>query len=212
MRIEQHRTALIVVDLQNDFMPNGNLAVENADQIIPIINQLAVKFNHVILTQDWHPEHHISFACNQSVNGQPAQPFQTIQVSYGQQILWPKHCVQGSHGADFHQDLSIPHASLIIRKGCNPAIDSYSAFIEADTKSTTGLAGYLREKGIDCVFITGVATDFCVAWTALDAQKLGFKTYVIEDACRAIDTNGSLNQAWKNLQSVGIERVFSHQL
>lgn len=201
-------TALIVVDMQNDFMPTGSLPVAEADKIIPLINQLAQSFHHVILTQDWHPDHHRSFAKNHVGR----QAFERIMLDYGEQILWTTHCVQGSFGADFHQNLNIPHAQLIIRKGTNPEIDSYSAFLEADRKTQTGLAGYLRERQINNLYIVGVATDFCVAWTALDAQQLGFNTFVIEDACRAIDMNGSLAQAWHEMQNVGIQRVQSKDI
>lgn len=201
-------TALIVVDIQNDFMPMGNLAVEDADLVIPLINRLALRFQNVILTQDWHPEHHISFADNHPHH----VVFEQIELAYGTQVLWPSHCVQGTYGADFHPDLTIPHAQLVIRKGFHPNIDSYSAFKEADHQTPTGLASYLRERSITQLYIVGVATDFCVAWTALDAQQEGFKTYVIEDACRAIDLDGSLEQAWQNMLAVGIQRVQSEQI
>lgn len=203
----QH-SALIVVDIQNGFTPNGHLAVANSDQIIPLVNQLAEKFQHVVLTQDWHPANHISFAENHAGK----QPFDTIQLDYGTQVLWPSHCVQGTQDAELHPDLNIPHAQLIIRKGWHTEIDSYSAFLEADQKTTTGLAGYLRESGIETVYVVGIATDFCVAWTAMDAVKLGFKTYVIEDATAAIDLNGSLQQAWAAMQGLGVIRLQSNQL
>lgn len=203
----QH-SALIVVDIQNGFTPNGHLAVANSDQIIPLVNQLAKKFQHVVLTQDWHPANHISFAENHAGK----QPFDTIQLDYGTQVLWPSHCVQGTQDAELHPDLNIPHAQLIIRKGWHTEIDSYSAFLEADQKTTTGLAGYLRESGIETVYVVGIATDFCVAWTAMDAVKLGFQTYVIEDATAAIDLNGSLQQAWAAMQGLGVIRLQSNQL
>lgn len=203
----QH-SALIVVDIQNGFTPNGHLAVANSDQIIPLVNQLAKKFQHVVLTQDWHPANHISFAENHAGK----QPFDTIQLDYGTQVLWPSHCVQGTQDAELHPNLNIPHAQLIIRKGWHTEIDSYSAFLEADQKTTTGLAGYLRESGIETVYVVGIATDFCVAWTAMDAVKLGFKTYVIEDATAAIDLNGSLQQAWAAMQGLGVIRLQSNQL
>lgn len=203
----QH-SALIVVDIQNGFTPNGHLAVANSDQIIPLVNQLAKKFQHVVLTQDWHPANHISFAENHAGK----QPFDTIQLDYGTQVLWPSHCVQGTQDAELHPDLNIPHAQLIIRKGWHTEIDSYSAFLEADQKTTTGLAGYLRECGIETVYVVGIATDFCVAWTAMDAVKLGFQTYVIEDATAAIDLNGSLQQAWAAMQGLGVIRLQSNQL
>ncbi|ENV51166.1 Nicotinamidase [Acinetobacter junii CIP 107470 = MTCC 11364] len=197
------QTVLIVVDVQNGFTPGGNLAVANADEIIPKINQLAQKFEHIVLTQDWHPDQHISFADNHPNK----KPFETIELDYGRQVLWPKHCVQGTRDAEFHPHLNIPTAQLIIRKGCHQNIDSYSAFMEADRKTPTGLNGYLREHQINTVFIVGIATDFCVAWTAIDAAELGFDTYVIEDACKAIDLNGSLQQAWQDMSQKGVHRI-----
>ncbi|WP_151816854.1 bifunctional nicotinamidase/pyrazinamidase [Acinetobacter junii] len=197
------QSVLIVVDVQNGFTPGGNLAVANADEIIPKINQLAQKFEHIVLTQDWHPDQHISFADNHPNKN----PFETIELDYGRQVLWPKHCVQGTHDAEFHPHLNIPTAQLIIRKGCHQNIDSYSAFMEADRKTPTGLNGYLREHQINTVFIVGIATDFCVAWTAIDAAELGFDTYVIEDACKAIDLNGSLQQAWQDMLQKGVHRI-----
>ncbi|HAK15843.1 MAG TPA: bifunctional nicotinamidase/pyrazinamidase [Acinetobacter junii] len=197
------QSVLIVVDVQNGFTPGGNLAVANADEIIPKINQLAQKFKHIVLTQDWHPDQHISFADNHPNK----KPFETIELDYGRQVLWPKHCVQGTRDAEFHPHLNIPTAQLIIRKGCHQNIDSYSAFMEADRKTPTGLNGYLREHQINTVFIVGIATDFCVAWTAIDAAELGFDTYVIEDACKAIDLNGSLQQAWQDMLQKGVHRI-----
>lgn len=197
------QSVLIVVDVQNGFTPGGNLAVANADEIIPNINQLAQKFEHIVLTQDWHPDQHISFADNHPNK----KPFETIELDYGRQVLWPKHCVQGTRDAEFHPHLNIPTAQLIIRKGCHQNIDSYSAFMEADRKTPTGLNGYLREHQINTVFIVGIATDFCVAWTAIDAAELGFDTYVIEDACKAIDLNGSLQQAWQDMSQKGVHRI-----
>ena len=197
------QSVLIVVDVQNGFTPGGNLAVANADEIIPKINQLAQKFEHIVLTQDWHPVQHISFADNHPNK----KPFETIELDYGRQVLWPNHCVQGTRDAEFHPHLNIPTAQLIIRKGCHQNIDSYSAFMEADRKTPTGLNGYLREHQINTVFIVGIATDFCVAWTAIDAAELGFDTYVIEDACKAIDLNGSLQQAWQDMSQKGVHRI-----
>lgn len=197
------QSVLIVVDVQNGFTPGGNLAVANADEIIPKINQFAQKFEHIVLTQDWHPDQHISFADNHPNK----KPFETIELDYGRQVLWPKHCVQGTHDAEFHPHLNIPTAQLIIRKGCHQNIDSYSAFMEADRKTPTGLNGYLREHQINTVYIVGIATDFCVAWTAIDAAELGFDTYVIEDACKAIDLNGSLQQAWQDMSQKGVHRI-----
>ncbi|MCJ8513306.1 bifunctional nicotinamidase/pyrazinamidase [Acinetobacter lwoffii] len=200
----QNNVALLVVDVQRGFTRGGNLAVANADQIIPNINLLGQHFKHIILTQDWHPDNHISFADNHP--GKAA--YDSIQLDYGSQVLWPKHCVQGTRDAELHPDLNLPQAQLIIRKGFHSQIDSYSAFMEADQKTTTGLAGYLRERGIDTVFVVGIATDFCVAWTAIDACKLGFKTYVIADATKGIDLNGSLQHAWQDMLSHGVKRIY----
>jgi nicotinamidase/pyrazinamidase len=200
--------ALIVVDVQNSFMPGGSLGVPGGDEVVPIINALARRFANVILTQDWHPPGHGSFASSHP----GAQPFDTVALHYGDQVLWPDHCVQGSDGARLHGDLDIPHAQLVLRKGYHEGVDSYSAFIEADGTTRTGLASYLRERGIASVYVCGLATDFCVAWTALDARKLGFAATVIEDACRAIDTQGSLASAWKRMESAGVARVRSTDL
>lgn len=199
------QAVLIVVDVQNGFTPNGNLAVAESDQIIPCINQLALKFKNVVLTQDWHPQNHISFAENHPQH----QAYDVIDLPYGKQVLWPTHCVQGTRDAALHPDLDIAHAQLIIRKGFHAQIDSYSAFMEADQKTTTGLAGYLKERQIDTVYVVGIATDFCVAWTAIDACQLGFNTFVIEDACKGIDLNGSLQQAWVAMQKSGVQRIQS---
>jgi nicotinamidase/pyrazinamidase len=194
---------LLVVDVQNDFMPGGALAVANGDQVVPVINRLAAGFEHVVLTQDWHPAGHASFAANQP----PHAPFETIALPYGEQVLWPVHCVQGTPGAALHRDLDIAHARLVIRKGHRRDIDSYSAFLEADRTTRTGLAGYLRDVGVTRVFCCGLATDYCVAWSALDARAAGFDVAVIEDACRAIDLDGSLDRAWDALRAAGIARV-----
>ena len=201
-------TALIVVDVQNGFTPGGNLAVAHADEIIPKINELAGHFDNIVLTQDWHPEDHISFANNHPNKN----AFETIQLPYGSQVLWPSHCVQGTADAELHPALNIPRAQLVIRKGFHQHIDSYSAFMEADQKTTTGLAGYLKERGIDTVFVVGIATDFCVAWTAMDAAKLGFKSYVIADATKAIDLNGSLQHAWQDMLSKGVKKLFAKDI
>ena len=208
MRKQVKHVALIVVDVQNGFTPGGNLAVAGADQIIPVINQLTKKFEYVVLTQDWHPEQHISFADNH----ENKVPFETIELSYGTQVLWPRHCVQGTHDAEFHPELNISTAQLIIRKGFHPDIDSYSAFMEADQKTSTGLAGYLRERGIETVFVVGIATDFCVAWTAIDAAKLGFNSLVISDATKGIDLNGSLQHAWQQMLANGVKRIYAKEL
>lgn len=206
--LQSERSVLIVVDVQNGFTSGGNLAVANAEQIIPTINQLAQHFENIVLTQDWHPANHISFA--ESHPNKKA--YDTILLDYGTQVLWPRHCVQGSQDAEFHPDLNIPTAQMIIRKGFHSQIDSYSAFMEADHKTTTGLAGYLKERGIDTVYIVGIATDFCVAWTAIDAAKLGFKTFVISDATKAIDLQGSLQHAWQEMLAAGVKRVVAHQI
>ncbi|OTG85072.1 bifunctional nicotinamidase/pyrazinamidase [Acinetobacter sp. ANC 4648] len=205
---QSERSVLIVVDVQNGFTPGGNLAVAHADQIIPCINQLAQHFANVVITQDWHPQNHISFAENHAGK----QAFETLELAYGTQVLWPSHCVQGTHDAELHPDLNIPTAQLIIRKGFHSQIDSYSAFKEADHKTTTGLAAYLKERGIDTVYITGIATDFCVAWTAIDASQLGFNTYVIADATKGIDLNGSLQQAWQEMLAHGVKRLISKDI
>jgi nicotinamidase/pyrazinamidase len=197
--------ALIVVDVQNSFIPGGSLAVKEGDAIVPLINQLAKKFPNVVLTQDWHPPGQISFASSHAGK----KPFDTVKLPYGDQVLWPDHCVQGTEGAQLHKDLAVPHAQLVIRKGFNKNVDSYSAFIEADGKTHTGLDGYFKSRGITSVFVCGLATDYCVAWTALDARKLGFQAAVIEDACRAIDTQGSLAAAWDNMAKAGVQRLQS---
>ncbi|MDY6449564.1 bifunctional nicotinamidase/pyrazinamidase [Acinetobacter faecalis] len=199
----QKNAALIVVDVQNGFTPGGNLAVANADEIIPNINEIATYFENIIITQDWHPEDHISFAQNHANKN----PFDTVELDYGTQVLWPSHCVQGTHDAELHPNLKLPTAQLIIRKGFHRHIDSYSAFMEADHKTTTGLSGYLKERAIDTVFVVGIATDFCVAWTAIDAVTLGFKTFVIADATKGIDLNGSLQQAWQDMLEAGVHRI-----
>ena len=199
---------LLVIDVQNCFTPGGPLAVKEGDQIIPLINRLARGFEHVVLTQDWHTPGHISFASSHAGK----KPFETTQLSYGTQVLWPDHCVQGTPGADLHRDLRIPHAELIIRKGYRKHVDSYSAFYEADGKTPTGLTGYLRDRGLTQVFLVGLATDFCVAWSALDARKAGFGALVIEDATRGIDADGSLAKAWKDMLGAGVKRIKSADL
>jgi nicotinamidase/pyrazinamidase len=199
------KDALIVVDVQNDFCPGGRLAVQKGDEVVPLVNGIAKRFENVVLTQDWHPAGHRSFATSHPGR----KPFDTVKLPYGEQVLWPDHCLQGGDGAALHKDLSVPHAQLVIRKGWHKEVDSYSAFIEADGKTKTGLDGYLRERGIKRVFVCGLATDFCVAWTALDARKLGFAAVVIEDACRAIDNQGSLAAAREKMQKAGVRRVAS---
>ena len=174
---------LIAVDVQNCFITGGTLPVKDGEQVVPVINKLAEAFDNIVITQDWHTPGHASFASTY----QGKKPFETTALKYGTQVLWPDHCVQGSDDAALHKDLKLPKAQLIVRKGFNKGVDSYSAFEEADRKTSTGLAGYLKQRGIKTVFVTGLATDFCVAWTAMDARKLGFEVYVIEDATRGID-------------------------
>jgi nicotinamidase/pyrazinamidase len=199
------KAALIVVDVQNCFVDGGTLPVKGGAEVVPVINKLAPAFENIVVTQDWHTPGHASFA---SVHA-GKKPFETTELSYGTQVLWPDHCVQGTGDAALHKDLKLPTAQVIIRKGFHKDVDSYSAFEEADRKTATGLAGYLKARGIETVFVTGLATDFCVAWTAMDARKLGFTTYVIEDATRAIDLNGSLAAAWKQMAAAGVQRILS---
>jgi nicotinamidase/pyrazinamidase len=198
-------SALLVVDVQNCFLPGGSLAVKDGDQVIAVINKIAKGFTHVVMTQDWHTAGHVSFASSHGGK----KPFETIDLKYGKQMLWPDHCVQGTDGASLSKDLSIPQAELIIRKGFHKDVDSYSAFTEADGKTTTGLAAYLKARGLKRLFVAGLATDFCVAWTALDARKAGFETYVVEDASRGIDTQGSLAKAWADMAKAGVKRIQS---
>jgi nicotinamidase/pyrazinamidase len=202
------KDVLIVVDVQNDFCPGGRLAVQKGDEVVPIVNMLAKGFENVVLTQDWHPPGHQSFATSHPGR----KPFDSIRLAYGEQILWPDHCVQGSDGAALHKDLSVAHAQLIVRKGFHKEVDSYSAFLEADRKTRTGLEGYLGERGLERVFICGLATDFCVAWSALDARRLKFDAVVVEDACRAIDTQGSLAAAWERMTKAGVRRIQSGEI
>jgi nicotinamidase/pyrazinamidase len=199
------KSALIVVDVQNCFVDGGTLPVKGGAEVVPVINKLAASFENIVVTQDWHTPGHASFA---SVHA-GKKPFETTQMPYGTQVLWPDHCVQGSDDAALLKDLKLPTAQLIIRTGFHKDVDSYSAFEEADRKTSTGLAAYLKARGIDTLFVTGLATDFCVAWTALDARKLGFNVYVIEDATRAIDLNGSLAAAWKQMADAGVKRIQS---
>ena len=199
---------LLVVDVQNDFMPGGALAVARGDEVVPVINRLAREFSHVVLTQDWHPAEHVSFAANHVGRA----PFEMTTLAYGEQVLWPVHCVQGTEGAAFHRALDVPHARLVIRKGHHVGVDSYSAFMEADRITPTGLAGYLRDVGAKRIYCCGLATDFCVAWSALDARAAGFEVVVIDDACRAIDLDGSLANAWNQMTAAGVERIESASL
>lgn len=201
------RDVLIVVDMQYDFLPGGSLAVADGDAIIPLVNNLAQRFDNVVLTQDWHPADHISFASQHDGK----KPFDIIDLSYGKQVLWPDHCVWNSHGADLSAALDIPHAQLIIRKGYTRMVDSYSAFQEADRQTRTGLAGYLAERQVEKLYVVGLATDFCVSWTALDARNAGYATSIIEDATRAINNNGSLAKAWAEMTTAGINRLQSGQ-
>lgn len=202
------RSALLVIDVQNDFTPGGQLAVPEGDLIVPLINRLGGLFKQVIIAQDWHPSGHASFASSHPGR----KPYDVIQLPYGEQVLWPDHCVQGTVGAEFHSELKLPHAQLIIRKGCNPDIDSYSAFLEADRRTTTGLAGYLKERDIDTVYMVGLALDFCVMFSALDARAAGFNAFVLLDACRAIDMEGSLAAAMERMQTAGVGLIQSNQL
>jgi nicotinamidase/pyrazinamidase len=196
---------LIVADVQDSFLPGGSLAVPRGDEVVPVVNALSRRFANVVLTQDWHPPGHRSFASSHPGR----KPFDVIALDYGEQVLWPDHCVQGTDGARICRSLDVAHAQLVLRKGYHPDVDSYSAFIEADGRTRTGLHGYLRERGIDSVYVCGLATDFCVAWTALDARQLGFRATVIEDASRAIDTRGSLAAAWDRMQRAGVLRIQS---
>ncbi len=199
------KDVLLVIDMQNDFLPGGALAVGGGDAIVPVVNLLAQNAANVVLTQDWHPPGHASFASSHA----GAKSFDKIAMPYGDQVLWPDHCVQGSRGAELCQALAIDRAILILRKGYHRQIDSYSAFCEADGKTATGLAGFLREKGVGRVFVCGLATDYCVSWSALDARAAGFETFVIEDACRAIDVDNSLALAWARMEAAAVARIRS---
>ena len=194
------RDVLLIVDVQNDFCPGGALAVPDGDAIIPAVNRLARSFAHVILTQDWHPPGHASFASSHPGK----RPFEAIEVSYGTQILWPDHCVQGTQGARFHLELDVPHAELVVRKGFRSAIDSYSAFRENDRLTPTGLAGYLRERGLERITMCGLATDFCVAFSAVDGREAGFAVTVVTGACRGIDIDGSAARAMRSMSEAGV--------
>ena len=195
--------ALIVVDVQNDFCPGGALGVAGGDEIVPMINGLIDRFEHVVLTQDWHPSGHSSFASSHPGKN----PFEMIAMPYGAQTLWPDHCRQGTEGAAFHPKLEIDRAELIIRKGFRSEIDSYSAFFENDRRTPTGLAGYLRERGLRRIFMAGLATDYCVHYSAVDARRLGFDTVLVEAGCRAIDLAGSLDAAWTGMAAAGVQRI-----
>ena len=194
------RKALVVVDVQNDFCPGGRLAVADGDAVVPVVNRVMEKFEHVVLTQDWHPPGHRSFASSNP----PKAVFESIEVDYGTQILWPDHCVQGSEGAAFHPQLRQDRAQLLLRKGFRIGIDSYSAFFENDRTTATGLGGYLRERGFESVVLCGLATDYCVAYSAMDARRLGFECEVILPGCRAIDRDGSLDAALVMMRAAGV--------
>jgi nicotinamidase/pyrazinamidase len=202
------KDVLLVIDLQVDFMPGGALAVEDGDAVVPIVNALSPRFPHVVVTQDWHPTGHASFASSHD----GARPFDVRRVAYGDQVLWPDHCVQGTAGAALHPDLAIDVAFLILRKGMHGAVDSYSAFVEADGKTTTGLAALLKARGVKRVFACGLATDYCVAFSALDARAAGLEASVIEDACRAIDANDSLTDAWAKMNAAEVWRIQSAEI
>ncbi len=199
---------LLVVDVQNDFCPGGALAVSDGDAVIPVIHRIAPRFEHAILTQDWHPPGHQSFA-----SAHPGRhAFEQVKVSYGEQTLWPDHCVQDTPGAEFHPALQLTRAELVLRKGFRPEIDSYSAFFENDRKTATGLAGYLRERGLKRVFLAGLAYDFCVAYSALDARRLGFAVTIVRDGCRAIDLNGSVGAVERQFAATGVAVIESSAL
>ena len=203
MRILPDDDLLLIIDVQNDFCAGGALAVSDGDAVVPVVNRLAKRFAHVALTQDWHPSGHSSFATSHP----PSAPFESIDMPYGRQTLWPDHCIQGTSGAAFHPQLETERAELVIRKGFRTEIDSYSAFYENDRRTPTGLAGYLRERGLRRIFLAGLATDYCVYYSALDARRLGFDTVLVEAGCRAIDLAGSLDAAWAGMAEAGVQRV-----
>jgi nicotinamidase-related amidase len=197
---QNDREVVLIVDVQNDFCPGGALAVPGGGEIVLVVNKLAAGFSHVILTQDWHPAGHTSFASSHPGK----KPFDTIEVSYGQQTLWPDHCVQGTQGAAFHPRLDVPHAELVLRKGYRRAIDSYSAFRENDRRTPTGLAGYLKERGLEHIILCGLATDFCVLFSAIDAREAGFEVSIVTSACRGIDVDGSIARAMRSMSEAGV--------
>lgn len=199
--------ALLIVDVQNDFCPGGALEVPAGDEVVPVINKLAGKFEHVIQSQDWHSDGHSSFASSH----RGKNPFDTTVLYYGEQILWPDHCIQGSHGAEFHPDLDTTRTQVTVRKGFRPGIDSYSTFFENDHQTKTGLAGYLKDLNITDLYTCGLATDFCVKWSVLDGLQEGFNMFVIEDAVRGIDLDGSVDQAWKEMKEAGAQVVRSDE-
>jgi nicotinamidase/pyrazinamidase len=199
---------LIVIDVQNDFCPGGALTVADGDAVIQPIHRIAPHFQHIVLTQDWHTPDHASFATSHP----GTKPFEQIELSFGSQTLWPDHCVQGSKGAEFHPSLDLPLAELILRKGFRPEVDSYSAFFENDRTTATGLAGYLRERGLTRIFLAGLAYDYCVGYSALDARRLGFPAFIIRDACRAIDLNGTVAKIETEFAQAGVSIIDSLQL
>jgi nicotinamidase/pyrazinamidase len=203
MRFQPDDDLLLIIDVQNDFCAGGALAVSDGDAVVPVVNRLAKRFAHVALTQDWHPSGHSSFAASHPGSA----PFESIEMPYGRQTLWPDHCIQGTSGAAFHPQLETERAELVIRKGFRTEIDSYSAFYENDRRTPTGLAGYLRERGLRRIFLVGLATDYCVNYSALDARRLGFDTVIVEAGCRAIDLAGSLDAAWAGMAEAGVQRV-----
>ncbi|HEY2530152.1 MAG TPA: bifunctional nicotinamidase/pyrazinamidase [Xanthobacteraceae bacterium] len=198
---------LIVVDVQNDFCPGGALAVPRGDEVVPIVNSLAARFRNVVLTQDWHPRGHLSFASSHPGK----RPYETIDAAYGPQVLWPDHCVQETPGAEFHRSMQIPHATLVLRKGTQRQIDSYSAFYENDRKTPTGLVGYLRERALTRVFLAGLAFDFCVRYSAEDARREGLAVFVVEDACRGIDVEGSVAATRASLAALGVPCIATRE-
>jgi len=202
------KKTLLIVDVQNDFCPGGSLEVPEGDKVVPVINRLTKKFDHIIQTQDWHPAGHSSFASSHKGK----DPFTSIMVDYGEQVLWPDHCIQGSHGAEFHSDLSTNKTEAIIRKGFRKKVDSYSTFFENDQKTKTGLTGYLTNREITELYVCGLATDFCVKWSVLDGIKEGFDVFVIHDAVRGIDMNGSVEKAWNEMKEAGAVIVKSGDL
>ena len=201
-------TALVLIDIQNDFCPGGALAVNQGDEIVDISNKIQERFKIKIITQDWHPSTHKSFASNH----EGKEPLSIVEMFYGPQVLWPNHCIQGTEGSEFHSKLVTDNADLIIRKGFRPEIDSYSAFFENDQKTPTGLDGYLKSRGINTIYLCGLALDFCVYFSAIDGAKLGYNVIVIEDACRAIDLNGSLENSLNDMKSKGIRLLTTSNL
>jgi nicotinamidase/pyrazinamidase len=208
MELKPATDVLLVVDVQNDFCPGGALAVDRGDEVVPIINRLGERFDHVVLTQDWHPREHVSFASAHA----GGKPYETAETSYGTQALWPDHCVQGTPGAELHAALHLPHAELIVRKGFRREIDSYSAFLENDHTTPTGLAGYLRERGMKRIFVCGLAYDFCVRHSAIDGTAFDFEAVVLQDACRAVGLRGSVEATDQALYEAGIQRISAHEI